>query len=118
MKQYITAARVRSIIADAETEHDVITALRAHGIRYGYSTETGYLHIRIPCRRGYLRVFRDAQQLTMPGHIWTRSASRNGMLTSGVSENALAFSANSRKTRLSDERRTHYEIVDLCSWRR
>lgn len=74
MKQFVTAARVRSIIADAETERDVIEALRRHGIRYGYSTETGYLHIRIPCRRGYLRVFRSVHPLRIPGQAWARSA--------------------------------------------
>lgn len=72
-KIFITAARVRSILADAQTESDVIDALRRHGIRYRYSTETGYLHIRIPCRTGAVLVFRSVHPLRIPGAVWTGS---------------------------------------------
>ena len=63
MRQFVTASRVRSVIADAITEADVIDSLRRHGIRYEYSTETGYLHIRIPCRTGCLRVYRQVYRV-------------------------------------------------------
>lgn len=66
-RQFITAARVRSIIAGANTEPEVVAALRRHGIRYSYSTETGYLHIRIPCRTGCLRIVREYHPLRTSG---------------------------------------------------
>lgn len=59
MKILITPGRVRSVIAGAATENDVIAALRRHGIRYGYSTAGGCLHIRIPCRSGCICIYRD-----------------------------------------------------------
>jgi len=70
---FVTSARVRAILADAKTECDVIDALRRHGIRYRYSTETGYLHIRIPCRTGVVLVFRSVHPLRIPGAVWTGS---------------------------------------------
>lgn len=60
MKQFITAARVRAILANARTEKDAADILRAHHIKYGYSTSGGVLHIRIPARSGPLRVYRTA----------------------------------------------------------
>lgn len=66
MRQLITSARVRAIIADAATERDITDALRAHRIRYGYSTEGGYLHIRIPSRTGVIRVYRTAGRSAPP----------------------------------------------------
>ena len=59
MKPIITAARIRSIIADARTERDVTDALRRHRVPYTFTTETGSLSIRIPCRAGAVHVFRS-----------------------------------------------------------
>jgi hypothetical protein len=62
MKSLLTAGRIRSIIAGAMTEKDVENSLRAHRIRYTYTTETGYLSIRIPTRSGCVRVYRSASR--------------------------------------------------------
>ena len=43
MKILITAARVRSAIAEARTEKDVELLLRAHKIRFSYDTAAGFL---------------------------------------------------------------------------
>lgn len=60
MRTFISSARVRAILADARTDKEVVAALRRHCISYGYSTETGELHIRIPCRHGVVRVYRKS----------------------------------------------------------
>ena len=62
MKLLLTASRVRSVLADARTEKAAAEALRAHRIRYSYSTDGGILHIRIPARSGMLRVYRTASR--------------------------------------------------------
>jgi len=43
-RQFISPARVRSIVADAVTDADIVAALRRHRVRYTYSTEGGALH--------------------------------------------------------------------------
>lgn len=73
MKQFITAARVRAILADAITDRDAATALRAHGVRYHYSTAGGLLHIRIPARSGIIRVYRTGSR-TAPIAITSAAA--------------------------------------------
>ena len=62
MKLLLTASRVRSVLGDARTEKDAANALRAHRIRYSFSTVGGVLHIRIPARSGTLRVYRTASR--------------------------------------------------------
>lgn len=62
MKILLTTDRVRSALADAKTEKDAALALRRHRIRYGFSTEGGYTHIRIPVRSGVVRVYRTASR--------------------------------------------------------
>lgn len=62
MNILVTAPRIRSILKDARTEKDAAEILRAHRIRYGYSTTGGILHIRIPVRSGSLRVYRTASK--------------------------------------------------------
>ncbi len=57
-----TADKIRSIIADCNTEYDIIQSLRMHKIRYGYTTETGILSIRIPCRTGAVRIYRSCSR--------------------------------------------------------
>jgi len=59
---FVTVSRIRSILADARTEQDAALALRRHCIRYRFSTEGGYLHIRIPARRGVVTVARTASR--------------------------------------------------------
>jgi len=77
----ITARRIRRILADAITDADAVDLLRSHGIRYGYSTAGGTLHICIPTRTGALRVYRTEETapavITGPGKdprpFWYRS---------------------------------------------
>ena len=54
----VSSDRIRSIIADCRTEADLVSVLRSHKIRYSFATDTGYLSIRIPCRKGYIRVYK------------------------------------------------------------
>lgn len=58
----ITPNRVRSIIADCKTDVDLIANLRRHKIRYGYSTDSGFLSVIIPCSTGKVRVYRSASK--------------------------------------------------------
>lgn len=60
MNILLTASRVRSVLKDARTEKDAVAALKAHRIRYSFSTVGGVFHIRIPARTGTLRVYRTA----------------------------------------------------------
>lgn len=53
----LSSARVRSAIADAITDADVIDALRRHGIRYTLTTAGGRLHVRVPVRSGAVQIF-------------------------------------------------------------
>ena len=66
MKPIITAARIRYIIADTRTEKDIADSLRAHRIRYRYSTEGGILHIRVPLRSGCLMISRSVTRSAPP----------------------------------------------------
>lgn len=50
--------RIRKIIGDAKTEQDISILLRSHKIKYHFTTETGYMSIRIPCCKGCVRVYR------------------------------------------------------------
>ena len=58
MKLLLSPARVRSIIAGAVTEKEIETALRAHKVRYSYTTAPGYLAIRVPVRSGAVLITR------------------------------------------------------------
>lgn len=60
MKITVTPARVRSILDGLHTEKEAAAALRAHRIRYTFSTVGGFLHLRIPARTGILRVYRTS----------------------------------------------------------
>ena len=57
----LTSRRIRAIIAACHTDIDVMLALRAHRIRYTYTTETGELSIRIPTRKGAVRIVRGSR---------------------------------------------------------
>ena len=72
----ITANRVRAMIEDCTTEMEVAKALRAHKVKYTFTTDTGFLTIRIPCRKGSVRVYRTcsraarfAVQHRTPGNV-------------------------------------------------
>lgn len=58
----ITAERIRSMIRNCHTEKDVATVLRSHKVRYSFSTDTGFLSIRIPSRKGYIRIYRTCSR--------------------------------------------------------
>lgn len=58
MKMLLTADRIRSIIAGAINEKDIENALRAHKVRYSYTTAPGYLAIRVPVRSGAVLISR------------------------------------------------------------
>lgn len=62
MKQYITVARVRSLMAGAHSEREAAAILRAHRIRYTFSTAGGIYHIGIRSRSGYIRIIRTASR--------------------------------------------------------
>lgn len=62
MKQFVTASRIRSVIAGAMTEKDAAESLRRHRIRYEYSTSGGIFHIRVYCRSGAVRIIRTASR--------------------------------------------------------
>lgn len=54
----ITQNRVKAIITGCKTEIDIINTLRAHKIKYSFSTETGIMNVAIPCKTGKIRVYR------------------------------------------------------------
>lgn len=58
MKLLLSPARVRSIITGAVNEKDIENALRAHKVRYSYTTAPGYLAIRVPVRSGAVLISR------------------------------------------------------------
>lgn len=58
----LSSNRIRSIIADCKTERDITQALRNHKVKYTFSTDTGFLSVRIPCKKGYIRIYRTASR--------------------------------------------------------
>ena len=58
----ITKSRVKSIVSECKTDADLVANLRRHKIRYGYTTETGFLSVVIPCSTGKIRVYRTASK--------------------------------------------------------
>ena len=58
----ITKSRVKSIVSECKTDVDLIANLRRHKIRYGYSTDAGFLSVVIPCSTGKVRVYRSASK--------------------------------------------------------
>lgn len=54
----ITSKKIYSVINGAKTEQDLIILLRSHKIKYSFTTETGFFSVRIPCRKGCVRVYR------------------------------------------------------------
>lgn len=58
----VSTERIRSIIAECKTEMDVVHVLRAHKIRYTFSTDTGILAVKVPCRKGSIRIYRTCSR--------------------------------------------------------
>lgn len=58
----VTSKRLRSIISECKTDADLVANLRRHKIIYGYTTETGFLSVVIPCSTGKVRVYRTASK--------------------------------------------------------
>jgi len=58
----ITPSRVKAIVSECKTDADLVANLRRHKIRYGYTTETGFLSVVIPCSTGKVRVYRTASK--------------------------------------------------------
>lgn len=58
----VTSKRLRSIISECKTDADLVANLRRHKISYGYTTETGFLSVVIPCSTGKVRVYRTASK--------------------------------------------------------
>ena len=54
----ITPERIRSLISKCHTEMEVASALRSHKVKYTFTTETGFLALRVPCRKGCIRIYR------------------------------------------------------------
>lgn len=57
-----TTKKIRSVIADCKTEKDIELSLRYHKIRYTFTTETGYFSVRIPCRKGIIRIYKTCSR--------------------------------------------------------
>lgn len=58
----ISADRIRSIVADCKTLPDLTHSLRSHKIKYSLTTDTGYLSVRIPCRKGCIRIYKTCSR--------------------------------------------------------
>lgn len=59
----ITPKRVRSMLADCKNEAEVASTLRYHGVKFRYSTDSGFLSILVPCCSGTVRIFRTASKV-------------------------------------------------------
>ena len=58
----VSINKIRSAIAGCMTEIDVINSLRKHKIRYSFSTDYGFTQIRIPYKKGYIRIYRTCSR--------------------------------------------------------
>lgn len=58
----VTHKKIRSVIANAKTENDIVSLLRYHKIKYSFTTETGFLSIRIPCKTGNIRIYKTCSR--------------------------------------------------------
>lgn len=58
----ITPSRVKAIVAECKTDADLVANLRHHKIRFGYTTESGFLSVVIPCSTGKVRVYKTASR--------------------------------------------------------
>lgn len=58
----ITPNRIKAIVSDCKTDADLVANLRHHKIRYGYSTDSGFLSVVVPCSTGKVRIYRTASR--------------------------------------------------------
>ena len=58
----LSSARLRALVSDCKTEIDIVRTLRAHKVKYTFTTETGYMTIRIPCKKGTVRIVRTCSR--------------------------------------------------------
>ena len=58
----LSIKRVRSIIADCKTESEIALVLRSHKIKYSFSTDHGIFQIRIPYRKGFVRIYKSCSR--------------------------------------------------------
>lgn len=58
----VSTDRIRSLVSGCITEMEVAAVLRSHKIHYTFTTETGILSIRIPCRKGSVQVYRTCSR--------------------------------------------------------
>lgn len=58
----ITPSRIKAIVSECKTDADLVANLRRHKIRYGYTTDSGFLSVVIPCSTGKVRVYRTASR--------------------------------------------------------
>ena len=59
---FLTPARVRAAITGARSVNDVIRSLRLHRIRYTWTTDPGFLALRIVTRSGAVILYRAASR--------------------------------------------------------
>lgn len=55
----ISSKKIRSLVARCRTEMEIVTTLRMNKIKYSFSTEGGEFAIRIPYRKGVIRIIRE-----------------------------------------------------------
>lgn len=77
----INSSRIRNLVSDCKTESDIIRVLRYHKIKYSFTTETGFLSIRIPYKKGIVRVFRVCSR-SYPFVIRTEKRYRESLVSS------------------------------------
>ena len=58
----VTPSRIRAIVSECKTDSDLVANLRHHKIKYGYTTETGFLSVVIPCKTCKVRIYRTASR--------------------------------------------------------
>ena len=58
----ITPNRVKAIVSECRTDADLVINLRRHKVKYGYTTDAGFLSVVIPCSTGKVRVYRTASK--------------------------------------------------------
>lgn len=58
----LSPSRIRAIISDCHTEREISDVLRRHKIKYSFATDTGYMSIRIPCKKGFIRIYRTCSR--------------------------------------------------------
>ena len=70
----INPDRIRKIISDCTTEADIQATLRAHKIRFSWTTANGETAFRIPCRKGAVVITRNqsrpATVMTSPAYYY------------------------------------------------